>query len=333
MVSVNLIIPKILFITSVMFLSLGGALGFIVFATEPYYTKELTLYSYTKNSEITIALLLKPNNIYEKTTVILTPTNNTYLNLVEGININHMFKVAEGVLIGDYSLIISLSHPDGWSKNYFSITDKINSSIYRRSISINISEIIMYIENICKQISEKVTQFDIVIEVSIRGYVKTSNHSISDQLLHRVEVRIDLLINRIFVRGDLIQNARTDEKSSIQEINYFLGFPITFMRTFSLVIASAGSIEFIAYILMRIKTKNVDVIKGFEFKYRELIAESKDIIELTEDNINNVYVSSLEELVKIARLLEKPIIKTYKNNLVYYVITDKDLRYIFELRR
>ncbi|MEM4789414.1 MAG: hypothetical protein QXV06_06445, partial [Ignisphaera sp.] len=68
-------------------------------------------------------------------------------------------------------------------------------------------------------------------------------------------------------------------------------------------------------------------------KYRELIAESKDIIELTEDNINNVYVSSLEELVKIARLLEKPIIKTYKNNLVYYVITDKDLRYIFELRR
>lgn len=47
MVSVNLIIPKILFITSVMFLALGGALGFIAFATEPYYTKELTLSTLT----------------------------------------------------------------------------------------------------------------------------------------------------------------------------------------------------------------------------------------------------------------------------------------------
>lgn len=330
MSSASLIISRILFTSSIIFFAIGGVLGVIAFASEPYYTKEETLYSYTKTSEITISLLLKPNEVYENTAVVLTPTNNTYLSLVEGIIVNHMFRVAGGVFAGDYVLTISLSNPDGWSKKYFSLTNKFNSSTYSRFISINISEIITYMENICKQISEKITQFDIVIEVSIGGYAKTGHYSRSDQLLHRVVVRIDVLINRVFVRGDLVQNVRTDEKSSIQEANYFLGFPITFMRTFSLVIASAGSMEFIAYILVWIRTKNVDVVKDFESKYRELIVESKDIIELAG---NNICVASLEELVKVARLLEKPIIKTYKDDIVYYVVSDKDLRYVFELIR
>lgn len=330
MVLANLIISRILLISSIILLAIGGILGVIAFANEPYYVKEVTLHSYTKNSEVSIILLLKPNDIYEKTAIALTPSNSTYLSLVEEINVNHMLKVAGGVFVGDYSLTISLSHPDGWIKRYFSIMGRINGSTYSQSTSLNIDEIITYMESLCKQISVKVTQFDIVIEAIIQGYVKTNRYSRSDQLTHKVVIPIDLLINRISVRGDLVQNVKTDEKSSIQEVNYLLGFPTTFMRTSSLVTASIGFIVFLTYISMYVKIRKIDVVKDFESRYRELLVESKNMAELAE---NSIYVSSLEELVKIARLLEKPIIKIREDDTLYYIVLDKDIKYAFELKR
>lgn len=331
MVSISSRLLKILLITSIILLVIGGTLGVISFTIEPYYTKEIAFYSYTKNSEMMIVLLLKPNKIYEKTVAILTPGNSTYLNLVEEVNVSHTYRVYGGVFVGNYNLTISLSHPDGWSKKYLSIVDKINSSTHTRSILINISEIITYMKNICKQISTKATQLSIVIEVKVTGYVETDHFNRGDQQLHKAVVHIDLLTNKIFVRGDLTQTARTDEKSYAQEVNYLLGFPITFIRTLSLVIASTGSIEFIVHILMYFRIKRNNVIKDFESRYHELIIESRNIAKVAKDS-NSIYVSSLEELVKIAKILEKPITKVYGDNIMY-VVLDKGTRYVFELKR
>lgn len=328
MVLASLKILRLLLVISIIPLVIGGILGIISFATEPYYTKELTLYSYTKNSEITITLLLKPNRIYEKTTAILIH-NSTYLNLVEGVDVGYVYRVFGGSFVGNYNLTISLSHPDGWSKRYLSIVDRINgSSMHTRSM-INISEIVIHMENICKQISMKVVQFDVVIEVKTEGYVRANYFSAGDQQLHRAVIHIDLLNNKISTHDGLVQNTRVDKKSSIQEVNYLLGFSITFARTLSLVITSTGFMGFIAYTSMYyVRIKKVDVIKDFESRYHELIIESRDTTKVARDSI---YVSSLEELAKTARILEKPITKIYGDG-VMYVVLDKDIMYVFRLK-
>ena len=323
---------KFLLVVSLILIGLGLCLGVISLTSEPYSFREVLLYSLTETSRYSIEAYTIPNDIYEDIAVPLSPEKTVYLHLVREILVNHTYEISKGSFSGIYNVTVELVHPDGWSKKYsnFSIPLSRESRV-EKSIVLNISDIVSLMDKLCKQASVKLTDFDIVITSSVDPYIFIDSYTRDESpLTHTITICVSIARNRVEVRGDLSLTSVIEEKRSIREPLYVFGLTVEALRVIASSTTVSGVIGLIAYIVLYTRSRKLDIIRDFESKYSELIVESRKIIGRTSST--KIEVSSLEELVKTARLLEKPIVKITSGNNCTYMVVDKDITYVFTVR-
>ncbi|MEM4849175.1 MAG: DUF5305 family protein, partial [Ignisphaera sp.] len=227
-------------------------------------------------------------------------------------------------------IVVLLQHPDGWSKKY--LENKINFSDYvSNNIKLNLLDVISYMEDICKQIGIKPTIFNISITSYITSRVYLGSDVGLDNFTHTVTLVIDSIKNRISISGPLIRAPTVEEKVNIYITQTLLGLSIEDLRSYSVLVSSMGAVFTGISVFIWFTTAIKDPLSEFESKYQDIIVSATKIPPLTEKNI--VYLSKPEDIVKISRLLEKPIVKYIDRNNnqdnVLYTVFDKESAYIF----
>lgn len=315
-------------------LFVGGLFVVFAYTKEPYIVIQRILYSYTKNSVFSIQFVLKPNQVYDASILSAESNLPIYLNIVDAIDVNYRYRINDIKTSGVLLIIVSLKHPDGWSKKYLENKVNYNDNVSYK-ITLNIGDIVDYMEDICKHVGIKPTMFNISITSYVMSEIPLGTSVHTDNSTHTINLVVDLIRNRIGVSGPLAWTLPVEEKVEVYTIQTLFGLSIENLRTVSIFILSIGAIltSISTFVLFKTSGRsNKDMLKELESRYQNIIVSASRIPPLTEKNI--VYLSKLEDIIKMSKLLEKPVIKYVEqtnNNqdVVSYIVFDKESVYIF----
>jgi len=320
----------ILLIAALSMAVVGGVFGVSAYMREPYVVSQELLYRYSKVSRYDIYFYMKPNNIYETPIVVAESGLPIYLSLVNGVNVSYSYRVDGVRSSGSIRMAVFLRHPDGWSRKYLEKTLNFTGSA-TSSLYINISDAVSTMDVLCKQVGLRLTAFSITIATYIEGTVHIGSISRRDPYNHSIAIAIDLGRNRIALEGTPSITVPVEEKRNVYIKQSILGMDIETLRILSTSMASAGVIATAILAIARAKLSTRDPLKDFESRYQQIIVTASRIP--MEGGSKTVYIRNPNELIKVARLLEKPIIKYVdgSNSQPIYMVIDRDTTYILEV--
>lgn len=308
----------------------GGVLGVYSYVKEPYFVDQVLLYRYVKASSYDVYMYMKPNNIYDSAVIAAKRDGPIYLNLVDGINISYSYRVEGAKISGLVNIIVFLKHPDGWDKRI--LEKKIDfRGFIKEFIYINIDEVISIMNKLCGEIGLKTTVFNIIITAYVDYLTSINSVMRKDFHDHSITLAVDLSRNRITVEGTLSMSRPVEEKRSIYIKQSVLGIDVETLRTLSTAISSIGVVATAILAIIRSRLAIKDPLKDFESRYQEIIVSVMQIPVGKETKL--IYITNPRELVKVARLLEKPITKYIDEDKdkVMYMVIDGDTVYILEV--
>ncbi|RLG80097.1 MAG: hypothetical protein DRO13_04575 [Thermoprotei archaeon] len=324
------VLTLVLLVLAIVITIFGSFLGFLAYSKEPYVTLQEVTYRYKKVSMFSGYYYLKPNRIYDNCTISIGSELPMYLNLVEGINLSYSYRVEEAEALGDVELNVFLKHPDGWSKKY--IEKKLNFENYTGiSLYIDLNNASQYMESLCRELGQKLSFFDVVVDVHANHSVKVGTLVVLDTNSHRISFAIDIARNRIDVDGALAYEVPEEQKKNLSIPQKLFGLDVGTVRSISTLITSVGVITSGALLVFRSRTSSRTFVNVIDSKYGNIIISAEDPPLLRNDRI--VQVSGIEDLVKVARLLEKPIIKYIDNDncTTLYIVATSDYTYVFKV--
>lgn len=324
------ILLSILMLIALSLLTIGASLVVFTYTREPYIAMEKIIYGYTKDSRFLIRFILKPNQVYDLPILSAEDNIPIYLNLVDSIVLDYGYRIINLKTLGTLQVVVSLQHPDGWSKKYLESRINFNDSALHK-VELSVHDIVSYMENICKQIGVKLSVFNISITSYVMNKIYLESNEYPDSHTHTVTLMFDLIRNRISVAGPLTQSFVVEEKTKIRLAQTLFGLSIENLRIASTLLLTTGGVLIGVSAFTWFRFPDKDPIKEFESRYQNIIVSASRIPPLSGKNV--VYLAKPEEIVKISRLLEKPIIKYIEqdNNQdrILYTVFDKESVYVF----
>jgi len=322
-----------LLIASLIMVSLAGVIGYAAFTKKPYIVKEYTLFSIKRRSEYSLKFLLTPNEVFGEE-LSYDPKTPIYLSIVKFIHINYSLDYRNATASGNLNMTVNVVHPDGWSKTYLLISKSFNNtSRIIGELKLNLSRLLMFMNNLTSELGLKPTPFDVIVDTSVKSRLKVGSRVVMDPFTHSITLAIDTRNNKVVVKGNLSNSATISRKiSKTKELN-IVGFNINTLRLVSVILAVVGIslLTTSTFLLMRLRSFNT--VEKFEKKYSDILVITDSIPK--GSNVTKISLSNLEELAKLARLLERPILKLQPSNgdELQYFIVDRDVVYVVKVGR
>ena len=322
-----------LLIASLIMVSLAGVIGYAAFTKKPYIVKEYTLFSIKRRSEYSLKFLLTPNEVFGEE-LSYDPKTPIYLSIVKFIHINYSLDYRNATASGNLNMTVNVVHPDGWSKTYLLISKSFNNtSRIIGELKLNLSRLLMFMNNLTSELGLKPTPFDVIVDTSVKSRLKVGSRVVMDPFTHSITLAIDTRNNKVVVKGNLSNSATISRKiSKTKELN-IVGFNINTLRLVSVILAVVGIslLTTSTFLLMRLRSFNT--VEKFEKKYSDILVTTDSIPK--GSNVTKISLSNLEELAKLARLLERPILKLQPSNgdKLQYFIVDRDVVYVVKVGR
>ncbi|MEM4485134.1 MAG: DUF5305 family protein [Sulfolobales archaeon] len=318
-------------LASIILIGVGVFIAFGAFAKEPYTVSERTLYRITRNSEFNLTFLLEPNEIYEENAIQLGGSTSVYLSLVRMLVVNYTYLVSQGSANGVINISVLLVHPEGWSKRYFETSIRVNgSSSASKLFQLNMSDVVDLMTRLSKQVKARYDTFTIRISATADMILSYQQYAREDMLSHSVDLNVLVGYNQIKFSGNQSMQNVFEEKKKIVEIVRLMGVDVDTARGISLLLASGGVALMLVSIYLRRSIKKPERPEEIlESRYSQAIVEISNPRGHVGRSI--VYVEKPEELIKLSRLLERPVLKEcYSDNMCEYYIVDRDIVYMLK---
>lgn len=305
-----------------------------------FETKTTTIYSYQHYGTYNYVAKLKPNLLYNKTT--LTPGEGTlYTALVEYINLTFAYKFQsdlkpENIEI-NHQITIQVESPGRWPTRTLSPTEAKEmlqlSDALNWTMQINCTKIRSFVEAIDKEIYGTVrsTTYNLNIKPEIHVIANITTQTIDETFTPQLTVAFKTDTEK----GNYIaiENLRQTKPGAITKTQQI---PLPWaqnQRTASIIAAAtttiALAISAFLYIKYKPPTPPTKMIEKLTAPYKELIVKTFQKPPKTE---NSIEVESLEGMAKIAEILAKPIFHTtdYKEHIFY--IIENNTKYIYKAK-
>jgi len=322
-------ISFIALIISMAIIGVGAFLAIGAFTREPTISIERTLYRVERIPSYNLTFLLEPNEIYETDVIQAAPSQPVYLSLVKLVIVNYTYAVSSGIASGSIRVATYLIHPDGWIKRFGETNIQINSSSASALIQLNINSTTELMARLSKQVMARSDLYTIRIVAIADTNIYISQYVRKDYTSHTIDLNILVGANKVALEGNQTTAIAYEEKTRRTEAAKLAGgITVETGRTIALAITGVGLALFTASMILRIVVggaKRPDEI--LENKYSGIIVEIDKPTNLNKST-NIVYISKVDEMVKLSRLLEKPILKEClsRNKCEYYIV-DHDITY------
>lgn len=270
----------------------------------------------THRGSFNYVVVLKPNLLYGPIT--MNQGEKYFTNIIDYIDSLYVYELKCDNRISGKYIVSAIVKTDQWEKSYVLLNDSIIPQKDENRIKleirqpINFSSYLQLADSINKELGINSEKVELVLNYNIVTQ-ENFNHDIPIPLKKDV---IQINSSLIKEKKDVI-NKEVDKK-----INYYSIIPtglLTFVLLLSIIITS------------RIKIKEPGTTDKIDIN--KVLSQHKDIIVegmgLDGDTKNNIiqYIKSMDDLVKIADDLVKPIIhiKDYDRDIFY--VLDINIRY------
>ncbi len=326
-----------LMFVSLMAFIFGVVMGIASFSREPSLEVKRTVELYSYTSIFDVDYILRPNALFNESKVDSRSYKFMYISLVRYIEVNHTFTtIGAGSVNGNVRIIVSVSHPDGWAKEYKRFEVPLSREITSTAFTINLSDVLRLMDALTRDIEISYDNFRLVIEAFVVADVSVGNRVDRLYVPHPITLNVKSSANRIVGPANLtVEDTETQSYVEKKPV-YMLGMDIEFARGISLLIVALSAVG-IAFSSLKARSPPSPLrpILRSEAKYKALIVEASDSPVLSS-SYYIVELSSLDELAKVARLLERPILKyrpREKPDEYIYAIHDKEYTYIYRVSK
>ena len=306
-------------------------------------TEKTTLYVYQHNGIYDYTAVLKPNLIYNKTT--LTPKDNAtlYTAIVEYINLTFTYAFKsnpepENVTI-NHQITIQIESPGRWSprtlqpaevEEMFQLSGNLNWTM-----QINGTKVRQFVEAIDKEIygTTRSTTYNIKIKPEIHVTANIAMQTIDENFTPEITVAFKSETEKgNYITIENINQAKHGGKTQTYQT------PLPHVQTeraasLTATAITASILTISAFLYIKHKPpipQSVKIekhIKRLTDPYKELIAKTKQKPPETKTTIE---METLEDLAKIAEILAKPILHTTTGKEHIFYIIDHNTKYQYK---
>ncbi len=310
-----------------------------VFLLPATINKPEAMYKYTQKGKIDYQVHLKPNKILTENP--LGPGKSYYAKLVDHISLNYSYLFKgdqETSLAGTYSITATLEAKDMWQKDFVlvpptSFTGKGNDFSFNKNYDLSLTPFQNYLSEANQELGVSAADPKVTVKLAINLQGDTPAGSLQGSL--GPTMVIPLSQGRFKIDGNL-----ADEKSDSISKTVTVTDPALGQKKSRLIYLAISTVVLgllLAFLLLFSKSKPVppvDQEAAIQKKYGARLVKVPGEIQLG-DQVMVVSFASIDELVKVADELAKPIIKVNQATagLVNYYVFDGQVVYKYLLAR
>jgi len=321
----------------------------IISALSIYYTHQLptqetqttTLCSYKHTGTYNYVAELKPNLIYNKTTLTSEDNATLYTAIVEYVNLTFTYAFTcnpepENIQV-DHQTTIQVESPGRWpprtllpaeAEGMFQLSGNLNWTM-----QINSTKIRQFVEAIDKEIygTTRSTTYNINIKPKIHMVANVTTQTIDETFTPELTVTFQAEAEK----GNYItiENLNQIKPGRITETQQIPLPNVQFQRTASYIATAATTIALAISAFLYIRYKPAPpptkIIEKLTAPYKELIAKTTQKPPETKTTIN---METLEDLAKIAETLARPILHATEAEEHTFYIIDNNTKYQYETK-
>ncbi|MEM2321097.1 MAG: DUF5305 family protein [Candidatus Bathyarchaeia archaeon] len=334
---------KILLITFAILTAASAISLFYAYQKPTYERQTIILGTYTHRAIYDYVAELKPNIIYNKTT--LKPGEGTlYTAITTGINITFTYKFIsspspETIGIALEEITAEIESPGKWTKPLHEdeVKELMNlEGSMNFTLKINCTAIRQLIDRIDKEIGTYSSSFNIRVKPRIRVDTivakRTVNETYTPELIVMFRAGTEKG-NYISIEG--LNQTKNKDITETREITYP---EVEARRNMFSATTLTTAIGLAALIIAHLKIvgqqksterKSKELLKRIMEEYKDAIAEAVGSPPKTQTTID---VESLEDLTKIAQILAKPILRAKEDEEQIFYIIDGNMKYQYKIK-
>lgn len=312
-----------------------------------YYTHRIpiekklveTLYTYGHDGTFNYTATLKPNTIYNKTT--LKPGEGPlFTRITDGINVNFTYTF-QGTKPANLTIqygVREYLETSEWQRQIGDVSQKtINTNgtttnLFINSIPlINTSSVQNLVNDIRRETGMSISDYTVIITTQMHIEANTTEGSINESFTPKMTMKF----TTSYSEGDVIliedvEHEKTGEITSSSTIYHHWVNTQRYISYALSIISFPGLIVTIWTFMRSRPTRPIRpeaLIEGVIEPFREIISETAEEPQFKEHpvmSITTIPMKSLEDLVKVADTLIKPIVHTRKppETHIFYIIDD-----------
>lgn len=333
----------------VLFISLGIVSVLITYHTHTILLEEklvTTLYTYTNRGTYDYVASLKPNAIYDNKTTLKPGEGPVYRRITDHIDINftYTFECSRPTNLHIQYKVTEYVETPKWTKRISELPDKtISTNGTGTTLTINnISPInVSSIQDFAKAMQGDTGISLSVYSANIRIMMYIEAESNGDIINETFSPTLTMEFQSSREEGDIISITGLEDSNSGQitqtetiyhswvQSQRYISYALSTVTFFGLVMTT--------WAFMRTRPhkppKPEKLLEDFIAPYEEIIAETIQEPSVEKPRlapVTTIIVETMEDLVKIAEILGKPILHTYQQpeNHIFYVF-DGTTRYEF----
>lgn len=312
-----------------------------------YYTHQLptseirteTIATYQHIGTYNYIAKLKPNIIYQNRTTLNPGEGTLYTAIIEYINLTFTYTFVcnprpKDVKVEIYRTI-QVESPGRWvrklekseAEEMLHLSGSINWTMH-----VNPAKIKQFVEAIEKEIYgiTRSATYNLKIKPEIHLTANLTTQTIEDTFTPELTV----VFKKEAERGNYIaiEDLNHKKQNSITETEEIPLIQVQNQRIIAYIATVLTTAALIASALKYVTTKRAQppakIVKNFIKPYEELIAETQK----PPDMKTTIEVKALEDLVKIAEILAKPVLHSIEGGEHIFYVIDDDIKYIAKLK-
>ncbi|MEM1543039.1 MAG: DUF5305 family protein [Ignisphaera sp.] len=333
---------KILLITLAILVAASLISLFYAYQKPTYERQTIILGTYTHKAIYDYVAELKPNMIYNKTT--LKPNEGTlYTAITTRINITFTYTFTsnpnpESINITMENIVAKIESPGKWVKTLreSEIREIMNlEGSVNFTFRIDCAVIRQLIDRIDKEVGTYTSSYNIYVTPTIRINTIVAERTINETYTPELTIAFKTGTEKgNYISIDELNQTRSRSITETKEIMYpevEAQRNASYLATATTAIGLAASA--ITYIreLGKLKPKKEgdEKVRRVAEEYKDIIAEAEKAPPETQITIE---VKSLEDLTKIAEILAKPIIKTAEPEEQIFYVIDGNIEYQYRVK-
>lgn len=324
-------LPIMILVAILLIASLSAC--YYLYRLPPTVEEKSPAYNYDHKGELSCRVPVKPNMVIKKEA--FGPKETIYPNIAESFSVIYSYRYngdKPAQIKGTYSLTAKLEAKDMWSLDFTLVPQTpFNSSGQTFNFNSAYPLDLAYFQNILKQVNEQLgingRETNIIIKENINVEAVTPDGLVKESLAPTMTV--PLSAGTYKVDGDL-----TAEKSGVIEKTILLPNPSRENILFAIILAVTTALA-LAFLVFLTSNKTV-VFDPYEQEKKSIQQKYGERMVTIGAGLNLPHViplTSMDNLVKLADELGRPIIKEEPNDIEMqrYCVIDSSTAYVYIL--
>ncbi|MEM2363804.1 MAG: DUF5305 family protein [Candidatus Nezhaarchaeales archaeon] len=302
--------------------------------------KIVTIASYVHRAMYDYVAELKPNIIYNKT--ILRPGEGIlYATLTNKINISFIYMFSsnpppEAINVVMRGLTAKIESPDKWTK-VLQKEELIELLNFRGSVNFTLEVDCLLLKQIVNAIDKELgvysSSYNLFIAPEVLVNARIAGRSVSEVYTPQLTVTFKISADRGgYISLEGLEQTQSREIKDVIEVFHP---EVESQRVLSYIATILATVGLATSMLIHYRVKWHEKKKLVDVKLSRMIREHRDVIVEALTSLPEVHatieVRSLEDLVKIAEVLAKPILKAMEDEKQVFYVVDGNIKYQYKV--